>query len=239
MPDPDSPPPLLPLSSLPSTPANSRSPSPAPIARSTLLLTTECVSAPSGAPISNTRKRKNQRNKLQSKKNKMQKRQKVGGTLTAEENPPPSSSASKHVVDAPEIDSAFSLEADAQVASTTYIGHREGRLYDESGYFLWDLVGPESEFGFQEVEWDGRTATPIIDKNGLVFGLLAGCPDNDSTWEATISAAGKAIGKARSKCKFTQEQRHHRRGDFLALTTGISYGGRQTVHNHSFVQFGE
>ncbi|KAK7451708.1 hypothetical protein VKT23_012387 [Stygiomarasmius scandens] len=170
----------------------------------------------------------NRRNKRKSKANRKKGRQGTGGTLTAEENPPPASSKKKHVVGAPTEEALFSFEADAKAASTAYIGHREGRLFSESGYWLNDLVGPGSAFGFEEVAWDGKTATPIVDKNGTVFALLAGRPDNDVMWDHCIQAAVKELKHARRQGHFTDKQKEHRRGGFPALTAGISFGGGQT-----------
>ncbi|KAK7434984.1 hypothetical protein VKT23_019889 [Stygiomarasmius scandens] len=230
-------PPLSPLSSLPSTPGVSRSSSPVPFVNPTHVIVSANTDNPSPilassastpSTTSNAKKRKNACNKQKSKANKKHRRQEEGGKLTAEENPAPASSVGKHVIDAPNIDAAFAFKNDVDVSSTAYVGYREGGLYDSEGYWLNDLVGPDSEFGFQEVQWDGRTTTPIVDKNGVVFALLAGQPDNDPTWDTCISAAAKTLSKERSKCRFMEKQISHRRGEYPALTTGISYGGGQT-----------
>lgn len=70
---------------------------------------------------------------------------------------------------------------------------------------------------------------PITDDQVRVVGVCAGCPA-DSTWEATHKAAAEAIDKARQDLRHLSEKWvRHRRGDFLALAVGISYGGGQKV----------
>ena len=44
---------------------------------------------------------------------------------------------------------------DAHVSRTAFVGLRQPREYGDKVYWLNDLVGPGSKFGFEEVEWDG------------------------------------------------------------------------------------
>ncbi|KAK7447346.1 hypothetical protein VKT23_014056 [Stygiomarasmius scandens] len=232
-------PPLSPLSSLTTTPQVSRSPSPIPSTSSLPSLSHVSDSdsdskslTTHGSALSKTQQRKKKRSKAQSKKNKKKKQVLKAQSDTPPDTtwhpkPPPSSSTRKHVVDAPQVGASFDFHDDSTPASTAYVGKREGQLYDSEGYWLHDLVGPGS-LGFKEVDWDGRTATPITDKNGVVFAVLAGRPDHDQSWDQCIKEATKLVGKTRGKCSFTQEQRDHRRGRHAALTAGISYGGGQT-----------
>lgn len=71
---------------------------------------------------------------------------------------------------------------------------------------------------------------PITDDRLRVVGVCAGYPD-DSTWEATHIAAAEAIDRARQAFRyFSEKWIRHRRGDFLALAVGVSYGGGQKVN---------
>ena len=71
-----------------------------------------------------------------------------------------------------------------------------------------------------------RTSHALVDKNGRVFGLLAAMP-NDPTWQDTIRECIELLRAAREKLKFGNRQ--DRRGPFLTIAFGISYGGGQTV----------
>lgn len=66
---------------------------------------------------------------------------------------------------------------------------------------------------------------------GQVIAVLAGRPtdEDDSSWQALHDAAYSAMEGARQKLIFTPKQESHRRGQFSALVTGISFGGGQKV----------
>jgi hypothetical protein len=70
---------------------------------------------------------------------------------------------------------------------------------------------------------------PLTDETGVLFALLGGRPEGDSSWQKCIKEATKLIGKIRSQCSFMQEQKDHRCGKHPALTGGISHGGGQKV----------
>ena len=75
------------------------------------------------------------------------------------------------------------------------------------------------------------TATPILNGAGQVIAVLAGRPigEDDETWQALHDAANNALETARQKASFTTKQQSHRRGEFSALVTGVSFGGGQKV----------
>lgn len=85
-----------------------------------------------------------------------------------------------------------------------------------------------------------RTAVPIVDCLGRIIAILAGRPDDQlvpagRNWDKAISDAVTALKEARTKLRCNSGS-SHRRGDFFALTVGLSYGGGQTkpgnlVHN--------
>lgn len=83
------------------------------------------------------------------------------------------------------------------------------------------------------------TTRPLVDKFKRIIGVLLGRPKNDPTWEVQVTKGladamdevrreGDAMGK---KGAWTKKQREDRRlgGQFITLTTGVSYGGGQRV----------
>ncbi|CDO73126.1 hypothetical protein BN946_scf185007.g180 [Trametes cinnabarina] len=77
--------------------------------------------------------------------------------------------------------------------------------------------------GFRLIQWDGIQCWPVVDRNGRVFAVLGGQP-RDRSWEDINSQMGNVI--ARSTASYTQTPLH-RRGHYIAVTTGISFGGGQ------------
>ena len=73
-----------------------------------------------------------------------------------------------------------------------------------------------------------RIARPLVDIHGLIFAVLGGHPD-DPGWLEVHHAAYNEIVSARTQCGFPEKSLHHRRGDFPALSIGISHGGGQKV----------
>ncbi|KAI9068801.1 hypothetical protein FKP32DRAFT_1560975, partial [Trametes sanguinea] len=67
---------------------------------------------------------------------------------------------------------------------------------------------------------------PILDKNGRVFAVLAGRP-RDSNWDQVNKDLQSIFETTREAYALTSKQTIHRRGDFPAVTCGISYGGGQ------------
>lgn len=62
-----------------------------------------------------------------------------------------------------------------------------------------------------------------------IVAVLAGQPHDSDGWSRTHKAAAEDIRIAGDSCSFTDEQSDHRRGEFRALTKGVSMGGGQTV----------
>lgn len=72
----------------------------------------------------------------------------------------------------------------------------------------------------------------ILDKRDRIIAALVGRPD-DPQWGGAIDAAAEVLQDV-ERCGadmelFTGESRHHRRGEFLAIPAGVSFGGGQTV----------
>lgn len=68
---------------------------------------------------------------------------------------------------------------------------------------------------------------PIVDKNGVCIGLLAGQP-GDPDWPKLQLKGADSLEKARTKCRVSEACSDHRRGQFTTLRTGFSHGGGQT-----------
>ncbi|KAF9521457.1 hypothetical protein CPB83DRAFT_872210 [Crepidotus variabilis] len=68
---------------------------------------------------------------------------------------------------------------------------------------------------------------PIVDKNGVCIGLLAGRP-GDPDWPKLQLKGADSLEKARTKCRVSEACSDHRRGQFTTLRTGFSHGGGQT-----------
>lgn len=70
--------------------------------------------------------------------------------------------------------------------------------------------------------------------------VLAGRPD-DPSYVAAADAAAHLMYEESSRAGFSASEAHHRRGDFPALATGISYGQGQKVptnlvnHRHALL----
>jgi hypothetical protein len=58
--------------------------------------------------------------------------------------------------------------------------------------------------------------------------MLAGQPRDDA-WDTVERGASEAIRMGGEQASFTSKQRCHRRGQFLALAIGVSFGGGQKV----------
>ena len=73
-----------------------------------------------------------------------------------------------------------------------------------------------------------RIAAPILDNAGRIIAICAGSPD-DPAWDALRQDAAAEMEAVRSHCIFSNDAINHRRGLFLALAVGISFGGGQRV----------
>jgi hypothetical protein len=75
--------------------------------------------------------------------------------------------------------------------------------------------------------YNGRTSAFIVDREERIIVSLMGSPNND--WESTCQQTVIDIEAAAAKCRFTDQDKQHRRGSYPALAYGISFGGGQTV----------
>ncbi|KAI9056573.1 hypothetical protein FKP32DRAFT_1586074, partial [Trametes sanguinea] len=67
---------------------------------------------------------------------------------------------------------------------------------------------------------------PILDKNGRVFAVLAGRPQ-DCHWDTINSNLQDLFERARDAYSLDEKQTDHRRGTYAAIGAGISFGGGQ------------
>jgi|SRR5271169_1218655 len=71
-----------------------------------------------------------------------------------------------------------------------------------------------------------RKSMPILDSEGRIVAILAGCP-NDKCWPELNRQAAKALEEARVRCNMRDKK--HRRGIFPSLRGGVLLGGGQTM----------
>lgn len=72
----------------------------------------------------------------------------------------------------------------------------------------------------------------ILDKEKRIIAVLVGQPDDPMWKDAVNDAAGVMQEVERlGACQdlFTEKNLHHRRGEFLAVPAGVSFGGGQKV----------
>jgi hypothetical protein len=71
---------------------------------------------------------------------------------------------------------------------------------------------------------------PILTRDGEVVALLAGRPQ-DQSYEETLNELEGRVTDAGNAFQFNARQRDNRRGDYLAISTGISFGGGSMVRD--------
>lgn len=129
------------------------------------------------------------------------------------------------------------VSAEMPHVRTGYQGPRIPRG-PRKAHTLPDLLGPK--FGFTRRRWDARYAStlchtartdarcshsvPVRDREQHVIGV---CVANPQNWGDINRCASGAIETARKRCFFPKKSKRHRRGDFLALAVGTSFGGGQ------------
>jgi hypothetical protein len=71
-----------------------------------------------------------------------------------------------------------------------------------------------------------------LDKEERIIAVLVGQPE-DPHWRDVADAAAELMQEVEclgaSMDLFTEKSLHHRRGEFLAIPAGVSFGGGQTV----------
>lgn len=92
-----------------------------------------------------------------------------------------------------------------------------------SAYTLEDLI---LVFRLKLREWDGGQTLVIVDQKERIIAVCVSRPEGDETWESTHQKGSEILGVAGDKIFFGNKA--NRRGNFSALSFGISYGGGQT-----------
>jgi 2-keto-3-deoxy-L-rhamnonate aldolase RhmA len=74
----------------------------------------------------------------------------------------------------------------------------------------------------------------IVDIEGRIIAILLGRPE-DPEWDEVVRKAAAAFTRARrageASGAFRPQDLKHRRGSYAVLSTGVSLGGGQQVHN--------
>lgn len=113
------------------------------------------VATPPIADLS-AKDRRRIRKKSQSHSCRNKKRQKIGSFSRHEHS---MRVHHKYIANCKPIVTPMSCE-NSGVARSAYIGLRD-KKHAQTAHRLEDLVGPQSEFGFRLVEWDGRSTPPL------------------------------------------------------------------------------
>ncbi|TFK34097.1 hypothetical protein BDQ12DRAFT_727145 [Crucibulum laeve] len=117
------------------------------------------------------------------------------------------------------------IEVDkASVASSGFIGALDSGL--RRSLSLKELVGPSSKHGFMLVPYTAGTPIPFLDSEGRVIAVFADHPE-DGDWDLVAADAATAMKNTGAQCKFSKDDRIHRRGRFAAKFIGFSHGGGQ------------
>lgn len=81
-----------------------------------------------------------------------------------------------------------------------------------------------------------RVSCPIIDMVGRIIAMLCGHPD-DPEWESVHVEAADTMRRSQRRIRRTKKNSKHRRGNFTALSAGVSFGGGQEVSALSTSKF--
>ncbi|KAF9035951.1 hypothetical protein BJ165DRAFT_642156 [Panaeolus papilionaceus] len=117
---------------------------------------------------------------------------------------------------------ASSMPANRGAFSAKFLA--ESQAERERPYSLQEL----KEMGFTVVEWDGIEPVPLIDEEDRIIAILAGMPVDPGYLQAGKNVFARGL-LASQQGNFSSDERQHRRGSFVSLPFGISYGSGQTV----------
>ncbi|KAF8327067.1 hypothetical protein F5887DRAFT_899142 [Amanita rubescens] len=74
-----------------------------------------------------------------------------------------------------------------------------------------------------------RTTHLLLDKDGVVIGVLLGMPKDQEGWKEAQDEAHRILRDGADKISARAKNTTHRRGTFPSLAHGISFGGGQKV----------
>ncbi|KAG6371763.1 hypothetical protein JVT61DRAFT_9115 [Boletus reticuloceps] len=167
--------------------------------------------APPPVPTSSAASGKSARDKIRRQKKRARDRHETPGR--------PYPSLSKKHPTPEQIPVDFNA-ANLPAATGAFISKRP-KITDCREYTLKELI----DDGFRLVDWDGRTPTAILDQEKRIVAALAGRPKGDD-WEQVHGPISSLLQDAAGE---TDGMCHERRGDFVSLSAGVSYGGGQTA----------
>lgn len=184
------------------------------------------------------RSNKATKRRIKSHANRRRKRQETRTQRDSNSLPYPNSH--KIIANAKSVGTSYDVN-DIPSASSGFIALPDGGDRGSKVHESRELLEGEK---FKLIEWNGmyvpfpnsvdysshvlRVVRAIVDKDGRIIAVLAGCP-NDSNWESVHRSGHVALQSARKRCRFPKKAKDHRRGSFPALSTGISFGGGQKV----------
>lgn len=110
------------------------------------------------------------------------------------------------------------------------VRNSEGRCWEARAFAtkMGRQVGFFYPFFIHQFSTTYSSSAGIVDSDNRVVAILAGRPA-DKDWPLLQSQAAEALEKSRMKCDLPKGKGHHRRGKFVTLNCGISYGGGQRV----------
>lgn len=123
-----------------------------------------------------------------------------------------------------------------------------GRRLQDLPVRAFTLEDLKREFGVRCFEWDGRYVTTfltptfahgvfrtphlLLDRENRVIGALAGRPHGATDWGAVHDSALASLESVSKKLNFSQKDKAHRRGSYISISHGLSFGGGQQVRAH-------
>jgi hypothetical protein len=69
----------------------------------------------------------------------------------------------------------------------------------------------------------------LLDREGLVVGVLMGQPKDTQSWSCVHAEAFVLLRNVASRLSFSDQECSHRRGLFPSIAHGLSFGGGQQV----------
>lgn len=90
-------------------------------------------------------------------------------------------------------------------------------------------VGASGPFSLPCLSSYPRSTHLLLDRDGIIVGVLLGMPKDVEGWRKALNKATVALQKAADKISARAKRTTHRRGTFPSLAHGISFGGGQKV----------
>ncbi|KAK7027988.1 hypothetical protein VNI00_015074 [Paramarasmius palmivorus] len=163
------------------------------------------------------------RSKQRSKELRKRKREAEKEDATAYEPPPPTKR--RHIE--PGIERCQVVQLDVsrfRASGNGFTGHHSRTGYQPGEYTLREMVGPNSRFKFNLLQWNGSFTLPIVDQTRRIWVICISNP-RDKEWGAVTTRAADKLMKLRSRVAFTTKQKSgSRRGQLFTLNTGVVNG---------------